>query len=397
MLARILYEEKKDTQRAIQLLIESTSACKDPHCKMEYLSECLRALRRETKETILSVRGLVIQKLSTFHSEQILEEWRYAGWMFAILQRFLDDGNYEDYDLIVPIFETYPIQEMDLEERYQAMKEYASVLKKGRLTPKMCQYLANDRAKQEEVTAQELVEQQEEENVREAVQLLKSEAPAFCKQSAQYQELVRLLGVGEKPPAPKKEKTNLKVKPKPTKLSEYTFIEDAEQPTGIYQLKWKKFVEKWKKPLLISGITLAVVLILVAVSYPHMQRWMQSSYENSHNNLLDKEELDKKQRLERTYRNRTDVLISYRQYEGDGTGVLSFEGASYMYYIVHVSDDEPKGQLYCNILSDKDKEQLEKELETIFNSQATDYEKCRKYYELMYRYVEMASAEYVDR
>lgn len=176
----------------------------------------------------------------------------------------------------------------------------------------------------------------------------------------------------------------------------YKSKKNSDKDETQRNMQWENIKKKGKKLLKIGA---AILVFSFAISIvggifhsikQNIEQKKEEKYIEDHNGALTDEELGYVDKLSEKYTKDTDVDIYYVQVDGDYEEEIDYPtepDISYVWLGVRNYGYKSNIELRSNYLGYGEKEALWEEIEAVYDTDLTDYEKCEQYFELAHRYV----------
>ena len=106
-LVRIFYEEKKNPQKAVQILNDCINRCSDARLKVLYLCETLRAIQLSENASNQKLEDALYQKLKSFDQEDVQVTEENAEILFSYMQDTLERKDFKNFHKLEEIYQIY--------------------------------------------------------------------------------------------------------------------------------------------------------------------------------------------------------------------------------------------------------------------------------------------------
>ena len=187
-LVRLYYEEKRDIKTAIQILNDCIHRSSDSKLKIIYLCETLRAIRILKGSSYRKVEETLYTQLEKFHTKDAERNLMNAAAMFSCIEDVIRREDFECFHRLEKIYEAYDVNHMELNQAFEAARQIAALMEKGKVHKAIVLYLKKQWTKEIKAQIGRLIIT-EAQKIKESLECIQKEASAYWHLQKELQDL----------------------------------------------------------------------------------------------------------------------------------------------------------------------------------------------------------------
>ena len=191
-LARLYYEEKENLKAAMLILNDSINRSTDTKYKIIYLCETLRAIRMMKNASYQKVEESLYKKLAAFRTEDEQQNLVNAAALLSCLADILEREDFECFHRIETIIQEYGTANEKLNTALEALQQMAVLMEAGRVHKAIPLFLKESWTIEDKEQFGRLVVN-EAEAIKESLEAVKNEAPAYWEMEKQFLDLEKII------------------------------------------------------------------------------------------------------------------------------------------------------------------------------------------------------------
>jgi curved DNA-binding protein CbpA len=188
ILARLYYEQKKNIKSSIQILNDCINRSSDSRLKIQYLYECLRAIRLTPNASYAKVEEAIYNKLKSFYSDNGDANTINAASIVMCFEDIISRKDFTCFHRFEDIFLYYKTENDELYNGFKGIQQLVAAIEKGKVHKVIFSYLEDEWTKEIREEVVRLIHL-EAINIKPSLEYLKTEAPLYWSQTGELMEL----------------------------------------------------------------------------------------------------------------------------------------------------------------------------------------------------------------